>query len=262
VKKWARTNCIQAPFLTQIVCLTIAPAFLAAGIYLCLSRIVTTFGTENSCISPRSYPIIFVTFDFLSLVLQSAGGGIASAKTLDGEDPKLGNNIMIAGLSTQVATLLIFILLALDFAVRTIHRIRQLGAQSALDPRHAALRKSWVFKGFLFALSLSTLCIFTRCVYRVAELSKGWTGQLIKVQGYFIGLEGVVIIAAVYLLNVFHPGFCFGESLLPTSGGAGTAGKQWFGHKSKDISEESSVQEPKTSDEAIAHNGHRIAGQV
>jgi hypothetical protein len=119
---------------------------------------------------------------------------------------------MIAGLAFQVVTLLIFIILALDFATRTIGRIRKLG-QDALDPRHAKLRDSWQFKGFLIALSLSTLCVFTRCVYRVAELSEGWSGHLIKTQRYFIGLEGAVIVAAVLLLNFFHPGLCFREAL-------------------------------------------------
>jgi len=45
----------QNGFLLQIVCLTIAPAFLAAGIYLCLRRIVYAFGPENSRISPEAY---------------------------------------------------------------------------------------------------------------------------------------------------------------------------------------------------------------
>jgi hypothetical protein len=45
----------QPGFLMQIVCLTIAPAFLAAGIYLCLRRIVYAFGPENSRIKPETY---------------------------------------------------------------------------------------------------------------------------------------------------------------------------------------------------------------
>jgi hypothetical protein len=238
----------------QIVCLTIAPAFLAAGVYLCLSRIVTTFGRENSRISARAYPRIFITCDFLSLVLQAAGGGIASVRTQNHEDPKLGNNLMIAGLVVQVVTLLIFMLLALDFATRTLRRIRQLGSQNALDPRHAALRKSWIFKGSLVALTLSTLCIFTRCVFRVAELSDGWSGHLMKVQHYFIGLEGAVIVAAVFLLNIFHPGFCFGESLVPASVPAGSRKKTWYGRKLNGPSEQSSTVELKTHEEGV-NNG-------
>jgi len=42
-------------FLMQICCLTIAPAFLAGGIYLCLRRIVYAFGPENSRIKPETY---------------------------------------------------------------------------------------------------------------------------------------------------------------------------------------------------------------
>ncbi|KAH8696963.1 parasitic phase-specific protein PSP-1 [Phaeosphaeriaceae sp. PMI808] len=200
----------EGPFLTQIVCLTITPAFLAAGIYLCLSQVVTVFGSENSRISPKSYPRIFVVCDFLSLVLQATSGGIASASTHQHTPATKGNNIMIAGLAIQVFTLLIFIFLALDFAIRTMLRTRQLdGAENALDYYHVKLRKSWPFRGFLIALSLSTLCIFTRCVFRVAELSDGWSGHLMKKEHYFIGLENTIIIVAVIVLNVFHPAFCF-----------------------------------------------------
>ena len=230
----------QNPFLLQIICLTIAPAFLAAGVYLCLSRIVSTFGAENSRIRPLSYPRIFIPCDVASLVLQALGGGIASAKTHSHQDPTLGNNIMIAGLSVQVVTLLIFIILALDFAFRTIRRIRRLG-QDALDPRHAKLRESFAFKGFLVALSLATLCIFTRCVYRVAELSEGWTGHLIRTQKYFIGLEGAVIVVAVLSLNAFHPGLCFKEAL-DARVKREKSNRTWYG-KRKNLSVEQSSEE-------------------
>ena len=45
----------QNGFLIQIVCLTIAPAFMAGGIYLSLRRVVYAFGPENSRISPEAY---------------------------------------------------------------------------------------------------------------------------------------------------------------------------------------------------------------
>lgn len=42
-------------FLTQICCLTMGPAFMAASIYLCLRRIVSAFGPENSRLPPEYY---------------------------------------------------------------------------------------------------------------------------------------------------------------------------------------------------------------
>jgi len=199
-------------FLIQIVCLTIAPAFYAAGIYFCLSRIVVTFGAENSRIAPSTYPKFFIACDFLSLVLQATGGGMASVATHQNKSAASGNHIMLAGLAMQVFTLLIFMILAMDFALTTWRRIRAMGKTEALDPRHAKLRNSFKFKAFIFALTFATLCIFTRSVYRVAELSEGWEGHLIKTQKYFIGLEGAIVAAGVLALNAFHPGFCFGEA--------------------------------------------------
>jgi len=210
---WAYYQPFQEnPFLLQIVCLTIAPAFYAAGIYFCLSRIVTTFGADNSRLSPGLYPRIFIICDVLSLVLQATGGGMASVATHQNRSAASGNHIMLAGLCFQVFTLLIFIILACDFALKTWRRITTLGKEEALDPRHDKLRRSRRFKGFLVALTFATLCIFTRCVYRVAELSEGWSGHLIQTQKYFIGLEGAVVVAAVLALNAFHPGFCFREA--------------------------------------------------
>jgi hypothetical protein len=182
---------------------------LAAGIYLTLSRIVTTFGRENSRIPGRWYPGIFIPCDILALALQSAGGGIASNANTDAS-ANLGKNIMIAGLVAQVVAMAIFILLAIDFAIRTWSRIRTLG-DAALDPRYARLRSSFLFRGFLAALSISTLGIFVRCVYRVAELSDGWNGRLMSNEPLFIVLEGVMIVISVLVLNAFHPGFCFRE---------------------------------------------------
>ena len=133
---------------------------------------------------------------------------MASVATHQNRNPKKGNRIMIAGLAFQVATLLAFILLAMDFAWRT-HRGRTRLGQVLPGPQRGNLGRSWAFKAFLVALSLSTLCIFTRCVFRVAELSQGWDGHLANTQKYFIGLEGAIIVASVLLLNLFHPGFCF-----------------------------------------------------
>ncbi|RQM07441.1 hypothetical protein DH86_00002911 [Scytalidium sp. 3C] len=212
-------------FLMQIVCLTIAPAFLAAGIYLCLRRIVYAFGPDNSRITPEAYTRIFIPCDLASLLLQAAGGGIASAASHQNKNPQVGNDIMIVGLSVQVFTLLIFILLCLDFARRTYTRYRSLG-DAAFDqnPHFRSLREGWRFKGFLVALSLATICIFWRSVYRVAELSEGWTGNLIRHQWLFLGFEGVMVIVACLSLNVFNPAYTFQEGMAGL-GGIGSSKK-------------------------------------
>jgi hypothetical protein len=133
---------------------------------------------------------------------------------------------MVAGLAFQVFTLAIFMILCLDFAIRTLRRVNSLG-ENALDqnPIYVKLRSSWRFKGFLGALTLATICIFWRSVYRVAELAEGWTGDLIRKQNLFIAFEGVMVVIAVLALNLFHPAFCFTEGM-EGAGGIGSGRKQ------------------------------------
>ncbi|KAI9732921.1 MAG: hypothetical protein M1818_007354 [Claussenomyces sp. TS43310] len=200
-------------FLMQIVCLTIAPAFMAGGIYLCLRRIVYAFGPDNSRITPESYTRI------------AAGGGLASAESHENKSSELGDHIMVAGLAFQVLTLFVFICLCIDFAIRTRRRFASLG-EAAFDQNalFVSLRGSWRFKGFLAALTLATICIFWRSVFRVAELSEGWSGAIIRKQNLFIGFEGVMVIVACLSLNFFHPALCFKEGITGL-GGLGSSRK-------------------------------------
>ncbi|SPQ26802.1 286872e0-f7b9-4aa2-91ae-c5a2f8240782 [Thermothielavioides terrestris] len=206
--QWEETG-----FFMQIIGLTIGPAFLSASVYLCLSRIVAIYGPANSRIPAGWYTRIFIPCDIVSLVLQ-AGGGAAASVALDNHtslDP--GDNAMLAGLILQVVTLAIFVGLCADFGLRTWRRARAVGCAAAL-PQDAALaraRASWAFRGFLAALGLAVLAIFWRSVYRSAELSQGWTGPLMYDQWMFVGFEGVMIVAAVSALLVFHPAVCLGE---------------------------------------------------
>lgn len=127
---------------------------------------------------------------------------------------------MIAGLAFQVITIFGFIVATGDFALRTIRRRRALG-ESAFDQNPAVkkVRTSLLFKLFLGALALATLCILWRSAFRVAELSEGWEGPVMGDQGMFVGFEGVLIIIAVVVLNIFHPGFCM-KPLLEGDDGA------------------------------------------
>lgn len=198
----------QNPFLIQICCLTFAPAFFAAGIYLCLSRIVIVFGADISRIPPKWYTYLFIACDFFSLSLQGAGGGLASTASSAHKSAQPGTNVMLAGLGFQVFTLIVFIILCAEYASRVVQRVRS-GGQ--LDPVHAKLRQSKRFRGFLAALSLSTICILIRSIFRVVEMAEGWSGALMANETLFFILEGVMVVIAVVILNIFHPGWCFAD---------------------------------------------------
>lgn len=171
-------------FLIQICCLTIAPAFFTAGIYFCLGDIVARLPIPTSRIKPKGYAAIFVPCDFVSLILQGAGGGLASTESQSGNDPKAGTNVMVAGLAFQVASMTLFIALAGEYAWKSVQWRRQEGKGAPLPFSKTRLQ---IFAAFF---SLAIVCIYTRCVYRVAELSEGWNGHLIQDETFFIVLEG------------------------------------------------------------------------
>lgn len=142
---------------------------------------------------------------------------------------------MVAGLALQVVTLFIFMGLCLDFFFRTRSRYNSLG-EAAFDqnPVWVKVRNSKKFKSFLVALTLATICIFWRSVYRVAELAEGWTGYLIRQQNLFIAFEGVMVVVACVALNFAHPALCFREGVE----GLGGLGSSWRLRKQKKVEEE------------------------
>jgi len=202
-------------FITQLTTLTLAPAFFAAAIYFSLSRIVITFGAENSRIPPRLIPRIFISCDIVSLILQGGGGALAAYYAQKEKMPDNGNYTMIGGLSFQAFTLLIFLGLSADFGIRTYRAYRRHG-HAALSEDVAAkkLRHSKRFRFLLFSLTASAVLIFMRSVYRVAEISEGWKGPLMTTEKFVIILEAVPVAISGLLLSVFHPANCFKDEVV------------------------------------------------
>ena len=88
-------------FIMQICCLIIAPAFLAAGLYILHGRLMNILGREYSWIHPTSYAIVAIVGDVISLVVQAVGGALASvADDRQGQDD--GAYIMVGGVFWQL----------------------------------------------------------------------------------------------------------------------------------------------------------------
>jgi len=118
---------------------------------LCLSRIVHIYSASTSRIRPKYYTYVFISCDLVSLILQGAGGGIAAtAATQDQSQINLGTNIMIGGLSFQVFSLLLFMALCADFALR----IRKV-PEPQRSEEYRVLRGTRLFKRFLLGMLIN-----------------------------------------------------------------------------------------------------------
>lgn len=199
---------------------------MSAVVYICFYRIIIVYDSSLSRIKPRAFVVTFITSDVLCLILQAAGGAITAttAGSSDGAEAmrNTGVNVMIAGLALQVVSLVFFLACALDYTYRV--------SQKGFFPATAAMQsRRW--KGFLISeyprtrglravadafaiigLTIATIAIFIRSVFRVAELRDGFSSELAGNEVAFMILEGAMIVVATICLTVFHPGYCLGVS--------------------------------------------------
>ncbi|KAL5114594.1 hypothetical protein ACEQ8H_007499 [Pleosporales sp. CAS-2024a] len=208
-------------FIMQMCCLIIAPAFISAGIYLTLKHFVMTFGESWSRLKPMWYTRIFIAGDLLSLVFQGVGGGLASTSDFGTEQQDTGTDLMIVGVIFQVFILTFFGYFLTEYVVRTYRRRAQLSEESM------KLFRKTSFRCFMGAILVAYVTIQVRCIYRIPELTGGWRSELMRNEPEFIVLEGIMIMTAVGVLTVFHPGYCF-----PVLGGTVGKNKQHLRGKS------------------------------
>ncbi|POS78792.1 RTA1 domain-containing protein [Diaporthe helianthi] len=185
-------------FLSQIVTLIIAPVFFSAALYVLLGKLINDLGRSSSFLSAKWYTIVFCTCDIVSLVVQAAGGAMASMADTD-EQQDLGTNIMEGGIVFQLATMTLFGFLVGDFARRI---------SSAKFGLAGAVTRN--LKLVLAAIFVSFVMIYIRSIYRTIELAQGWRGHLITHEVYFIALDAAMMIVAVAVFVPADPAVLLG----------------------------------------------------
>ena len=196
------------------------PAWLAMGIYLTLKHVVKEFGPQYSYLKPQYYTWLFIGGDCVSLSLQAAGGGLSAGADGNSAQLSLGSNIAIAGIIMQVITLSIFAALAGLFFLRRYLALRNsIPEKEEIETSFTPQSLQTRFKFFASAVVIAFLTIFTRCVYRIAEMMGGWGNPLMQDESEFIALDSVMCAFAAIALTVFHPGFCFPQMAQPVGFG-------------------------------------------
>ncbi|EGV64644.1 phospholipid-translocating ATPase rsb1 [Yamadazyma tenuis] len=223
-------------FLLEFVSLTISPAFIMAGIYFTFGQLVATYGRKYSLLKPLWYTYIFISFDVTSLVIQAIGGGIASAESSENKDTSLGTNIMIAGIVFQVFSMSVFLILWFDFLLRIFfkpegsptrtplsffrllfntrvaNQLKITHMDGSYNPKFADLRARPLVNFYPLAITIGTLAIYVRCIYRVVELAQGWSGYLISHEVYLMVLDAAMVAICGLVFTGFHPYFVFGKT--------------------------------------------------
>lgn len=232
-------------YIIQSFCLTIAPAFLMAGIYFLFAQTVAIHGRQYSLLRPMWYSYFFIGTDVLSILVQGGGGGLAAQ---GGDLLNLGNTLMLVGILIQIIAMTIFLGLWFIFLGRIFfhdrvavpgnsaykHRgfmnyIKLVFNVSSADaykreqldrfynPQYQSIRARSRFSNFPLAVSLAVVLVYIRCVYRVVELKEGYRGYLMTHEVYLFVLDSALIAVTGLIFIPFHPAYVFGRDNVLTS---------------------------------------------
>lgn len=229
-------------YLMQFVCLTISPVFLMAGLYFFLGQLIVMHGRHYSRVKPMTYAYIFVVCDVVSLIIQAAGGGIASSAVQQHELSTSGRWIMFGGVLFQVVAMTVFLVLLFFFLWKLWFQDlgkeapAKIGKPSILsylkmllctpssveyrrtvlerfyDTRFSELRNRKLMPFFPLIVVFAVIVIYIRCIYRVVELQQGFTGFLMTHDPFIMTLDAMLITLCGLVFIPFHPVFVFGSS--------------------------------------------------
>ncbi|KAJ6447218.1 RTA1 domain-containingprotein [Purpureocillium lavendulum] len=217
-------------FELQICAIILAPTFICVSVYLTLKHVALHLGPAHLSRVPAAwYPRIFLPADLTCLIVQAIGGGIAAAAGHDNQSlQRSGNRAIIAGVALQVVVLAAFGLMGADYWRRALRHVRS----GAASPQTLALWNDAKFRQFVWGVTAAYIAILIRCVYRIVEMSGGWGNHIMQDEPSFLVLDSTLVLVAVYLLTIFHPGLFFPqmrngyakEMAARAGGAAGSAG--------------------------------------
>ncbi|KAF5025566.1 hypothetical protein F66182_2374 [Fusarium sp. NRRL 66182] len=197
-------------FVIQLVLLILGPTLVAASISITFKHLVLWYGREYSFIKPVLYPWVFVGTDFFSIFIQAAGGGVSSVAT-GGEEVNqglldVGSGLLVAGVVFQLVNMVLCGGLMLIYIWRRRRAIKN-GAAVRLQSsggEFAAGSESSASRG-----NTKTTRSGDKKTETIPEMQMGWGSDLMQNETTFLILDGAMILAAVWILTIFHPYFWF-----------------------------------------------------
>lgn len=182
------------PFLLQNLLMLVAPPFLAATLYMSLSRITRALRAEElSLISLRWITKLFVLVDLACFVTQTAGAIMSGSEVLD--EAKRGKTIIICGLILQIAAFALFLLCILVLQVRV-----------KSCPTSHCLAGVLSYRRYLVALYCTSGLFLIRNIVRIVEYNQGGDGPLLSNEVFLYIFDGCFMLGITVIIIVLHPG--------------------------------------------------------
>jgi len=201
-------------YIAEYLFVTLSPCAFIAAEYILLGRLAVYLKEENQlAVSPRRITPLFIASDITTFLIQAAGGGVSAAATTE-QTGQVGSRIFLVGLALQLISFSTFFCVYLTF----LFRVRRRSPASWF--RHLETKKAWPYDWRVLALALFVSCIgiIIRSVFRVIELSQGFTGAIAQNEGLFYGLDSLPLFIAIVAYIPFWPGRFINTRAAPQEG--------------------------------------------
>lgn len=214
-------------FVVQYFFIVCAPVFLSAGIYTTLTSFIGAMTAERSGNDGSSLVVvaatqrllsplgmskkmilgIFITCDVIATIVQVAGAAMIGSAESNRKSPDTANNILLGGLAFQVFTFLVFLVLLFIF----LRNLRE-GRKVDDDDDDDGGGRGKTLQMYIYALVVSSLLVYLRTIFRLAETAQGVMGYASSHEPFFGALEFAPIVVAIALLGIWHPGRLVGKN--------------------------------------------------
>ncbi|KAM3414324.1 hypothetical protein BST61_g10971 [Cercospora zeina] len=218
-----RDECTLGPYIVQSTLILVAPALLAASVYMHLGRVVRMVRPKNGGDDAAEGKLeggqgengkleggqgedekllfgmmkttwltkVFVAGDVLSFLMQASGGGLMASGSAD-----TGETIVLGGLGVQVVFFGLFVFTGVSWNVK----MRSRGSAS----RRTSL-KGLPWQKHMISLYIVSILIFVRSIVRMVEYAQGYTGYIISREWYLFVFDALLMWLAMVTMNIVHP---------------------------------------------------------
>ncbi|KAI5124587.1 hypothetical protein M0805_003106 [Coniferiporia weirii] len=189
-------------YIAEYLLVVLSPCAFIAAEYVLLGRLARHLKMDRYLlVSPRRVMPAFVGSDVTTFLIQAVGGSVSIAAN-DIKTNKTGSNIFLAGLVLQLASFLLFTSIYLRFIYCVYKR------EPETWHKDVTLKKPWYqdWRSLVVIMTISCLGIIVRSVFRVVELSQGFTGAIATNEGDFYGFDSLPLFIAVGIYVPSWPG--------------------------------------------------------
>ncbi|KAI0068733.1 hypothetical protein BV25DRAFT_1817642 [Artomyces pyxidatus] len=187
-------------YIIEYLFVVLSPCAFIAADYILLGRLAKYLNCgQHLAVSPNRIMITFLASDITTFLIQAAGGGISIGATTN-RGASTGSHVFLVGLIIQLLSFATFTTIFYRFLYRVHKYEPQVWTRDQGKPWYLDWRI------LVVAMSVSCVGIIIRSIYRVVELSQGFTGAVARLEGLFFGLDTLPLWICFVIYVPFWPG--------------------------------------------------------